>query len=119
MKKLAFLTIALFSFSHSFSQAIVTITDYQKIQEPAIQYEIPYAEETVTKAIEDTLEKQGYKGKDTKGYTLYRDVHSTALGPDTYNLYFKVNIYCSTKVSFKFKRSECQNLTFWFAKLND
>jgi hypothetical protein len=91
MKKLAFLTFALFSYTHSFSQAIVTITDYEKIQEPAIQYEIPYAEETVTKAIEDTLEKQGYKGKDTKGYTLYRDVHSTAIGPDTYNLYFKVD----------------------------
>jgi hypothetical protein len=90
MKKLAFLTFALFSYAHSFSQAIVTITDYQKIQEPAIQYEIPFSEETVSRAIEDTLEKQGYKGKDTKGYTLYRDVHSTAIGPDTYNLYFKV-----------------------------
>jgi hypothetical protein len=91
MKKLAFLTFALFSYVHSFSQAIVTITDYQKAQEPAIQYELPYPEETVTKALEDTLEKQGYKGKDTKGYTLYRDVHSAAIGPDNYNLYFKVD----------------------------
>jgi len=91
MKKLAFLTFALFSHVHSFSQAIVTITDYQKAQEPAIQYELPYSQETVTKALEDTLEKQGYKGKDTKGYTLYRDVHSTAIGPDNYNLYFKVD----------------------------
>jgi hypothetical protein len=91
MKKFAFLTFALFSYVHSFSQAIVTITDYQKAQEPAIQYELPYPEETVTKALEDTLEKQGYKGKDTKGYTLYRDVHSTAIGPDSYNLYFKVD----------------------------
>jgi len=91
MKKFAFLTFALFSYVHSFSQAIVTITDYQKAQEPAIQYELPYSQETVTKALEDTLEKQGYKGKDTKGYTLYRDVHSTAIGPDNYNLYFKVD----------------------------
>lgn len=91
MKKFVFLTFTLFSYVHSFSQAIVTITDYQKAQEPAIQYELPYPEETVTKALEDTLEKQGYKGKDTKGYTLYRDVHSTAIGPDSYNLYFKVD----------------------------
>ncbi|HTB52863.1 MAG TPA: hypothetical protein VK718_08820 [Ferruginibacter sp.] len=91
MKKFAFLAFALFSYTHSFSQAIVTITDYQKAQEPAIQYEIPYPEATVTKALEDTLEKQGYKGKDSKGYTLYRDVRSSAIGPDTYNLYFRID----------------------------
>jgi hypothetical protein len=91
MKKIAFLTFALFSYTHSFSQAIVTITDYQKIQEPAIQYEIPFSEDIVTKALTDTLEKQGYKGATKSGFTLYRDVHIKAIGPDSYNLYFKVD----------------------------
>lgn len=90
MKKLALLTFVLFSYVHSFSQPIVTITDYQKIQEPAIQYEIPYTEDVVTQALEDTLEKQGYKGNNKGGFTMYRDVHLAAIGPDTYNLYFKV-----------------------------
>jgi hypothetical protein len=91
MKKIVFLTIVLFSYAHSFSQAIVTITDYQKIQEPAIQYEIPYSEDIVTKALNDTLEKQGYKGTTKAGFTLYRDVRLKAIGPDSYNLYFKID----------------------------
>ncbi|HMG83606.1 MAG TPA: hypothetical protein VK559_11270 [Ferruginibacter sp.] len=91
MKKLAFLTIALLAYTHSFSQAIVTITDYQKLQEPAIQYEIPYTEDIVTQALEDTLEKQGYKGTSKSGFMLYRDVHLAAIGPDTYNVYFRID----------------------------
>jgi hypothetical protein len=91
MKKLAFLTLALLCYTHSFSQATVTITDYQKIQEPAIQYEIPYPEDVVTQALEDTLEKQGYKGTSKGGFMVYRDVHLAAIGPDSYNLYFRVD----------------------------
>ena len=91
MKKLyntiAFMFITLFINA----QARTTIAEYQKTMQPAIETSYPYSEKTVMNAIEDKMGKMGYKGKESKGYTIYRGVKMSEIGPDFYDLYFKAD----------------------------
>ncbi len=89
MKKVIIVFLALFTFCKSFSQARITTTEYQKTPQPSIEVEMPFSEKTVTKAIDDKLQKLGYKGKESKGFMTYKGVKMAELGPDTYDLYFK------------------------------
>ena len=75
----------------SFAQAHLATADYQKTMQPAVENEYPFPEKTVSKAIDDKMQKLGYKGKDNKGYVIYRGVRIAELGPDAYDLYFKVD----------------------------
>jgi hypothetical protein len=91
MKKLFLsLTIAACS-TLSFSQARLATAEYQKTVQPAVENEYPFPEKTVARTIEEKMEKLGYKGKDTKGFTVYRGVRLAAIGPDSYDLYFKTD----------------------------
>lgn len=91
MKKL-FLSLAItLMATASFAQAHLATADYQKTMQPAVENDIPFPEKTVNKAIEDKMQKMGYKGKDNKGYTIYRGVRMAELGPDAYDLYFKTD----------------------------
>ena len=91
MKKL-FLSLAITVMATaSFAQAHLATADYQKTMQPAVENDIPFPEKTVNKAIEDKMQKMGYKGKDNKGYTIYRGVRMAELGPDAYDLYFKTD----------------------------
>ena len=91
MKKL-FLSLAVTVMATaSFAQAHLATADYQKTMQPAVENDIPFPEKTVNKAIEDKMQKMGYKGKDNKGYTIYRGVRMAELGPDAYDLYFKTD----------------------------
>ena len=72
-----------------FSQARLASTEYQKTVQPAVEISYPYPEKTVSKAFENKLEKMGYKGKESKGYMVYKGVRMAELGPDSYDLYIK------------------------------
>ena len=89
MKKflLPFFSVCICMFS--FSQARITVADFQKVQEPAVENELPFPEKTVSNAIQDKLEKMGYKGKESKGFIVYRSVHLPELGSESYDLYFR------------------------------
>lgn len=78
------------SFSLS-AQSRVTSLEYQKLKRDAVVNDIPFPEKLVANAIKDTLEKLGYKGKESKGFTVYKGVKLEALGKGEYDLYFAVD----------------------------
>jgi hypothetical protein len=73
------------------AQARYTTAEYQKVMRPAVVNDLPFAEKTVTSAIENKMGQMGYKGKSTKGYTLFSGVRLPELGPESYDLYFMVD----------------------------
>jgi hypothetical protein len=89
MRKLSILLVTLFAYATGFSQSFGTIAQYNKIQVPCLQVEIPFPQKTVDKAIEDKMSKMGYNNKSDKDYTLYKEVHLPELGSGTYDLYFE------------------------------
>ncbi len=70
------------------AQSTTATVAYQKINRQAVVNEMPFPEKTVRNALDDKMQKQGYKGKDVKGYTVYQGVRLPELGPDSYDLYF-------------------------------
>lgn len=91
MKRIILSVAATFILAGVFAQARLATADYNKTMQPAVENNYPFSEKTVSRAIEDKMQKIGYKGKDTKGYTVYRGVKMAELGPDTYDLFFKVD----------------------------
>jgi hypothetical protein len=62
--------------------------EYQKINRQAVVNEIPFPEKTIRDAIDEKMEQMGYKGKESKGFTVYKGVRLSDLGNDSYDLYF-------------------------------
>jgi hypothetical protein len=91
MKKIV-LSICLFTASvFAFAQSRIERADYLKVSRDAVIADFQFAEKTVTKTVEDKMEKLGYKGKSTKGYTLYSGVKLTELGNGVFDLYFMID----------------------------
>lgn len=92
MKKIIYTLIAILLFNVSlFAQSQYVFIDFKDARKPAIQNEYSYPEKTVSNAIDDKLTKLGYKGKETKGYTVYKGVVLPDLGNQPYDLYFNVD----------------------------
>ncbi len=88
MKKII-VFITLFAFFETASAQSVTATiQYQKADRQAVIIEIPFAEKTIMNAIDNKMELMGYKGKGSKGFTVYKGVKMPELGNDDYDLYF-------------------------------
>ena len=91
MKQLCLACMLCLFHSFLFAQSQSTEVDYQKQSRPAIVNDLPFDAKTVENAIDDTLSKMGYKGSGSKGFTVYKGVHLTELGSDSYDLYFMVD----------------------------
>jgi hypothetical protein len=92
MKQVLMLATSLFLFAGTaFSQAYEGKADYQKAQQPAAIAEFPYSSGMVENAIKDKLEKQGYGGKESKGFRIFRGVRVPEISSDPVDLYFKVD----------------------------
>lgn len=88
MKKLvAFLLVCCMYLTAS-TQSTIEKVNYQKAEHEAIVNEIPYPEKTIMNAIDNKMQQLGYKGKSSKGYTVYKAVRLTQLGGGEYDLYF-------------------------------
>ncbi len=70
------------------AQSRTTTVEYLKINRQAVIAEIPFPEKTTRDAIDNKMEQMGYKGKDSKGFTVYKGVRMPELGSDSYDLYF-------------------------------
>ena len=70
------------------AQSRTATVEYQKINRQAVVSEIPFPEKTIRDAIDNKMQQMGYKGKDNKGYTIYKGVRMPELGNDSYDLYF-------------------------------
>lgn len=90
MKRILVCTVLLVFGAACVAQSSVTTVEHQKVAREAIMNDVPFSEDVIAEAIKDTLQKLGYKGKDSKGFTVYRDVKLPALGSDSYDLYFAV-----------------------------
>jgi len=75
----------------SFGQAQSTQVEYQKINRPGVQVELPFPVKTIENAIEESFSKIGYKYSKSKGFMIFRSVRLTKLGPDAYDLFFVVD----------------------------
>ena len=91
MKQLLAVFIATFIYAAAFAQPQITMVEYQKVSRQAVVADMPFAEKSVTKALEDKLEKMGYSGKDSKGFTVYKGVRLKELGDASYDLYFMID----------------------------
>jgi len=89
MKKMLLSAIILFVTVTVFAQARTATADYNKTTQPAVEIEIPFEEKTVMKSLVEKMEKKGYKGKENKGYMVFKGVTMSELGSGTYDLYFK------------------------------
>lgn len=88
MKKIfVFITLCGFYLSAT-AQSEVTKITYQKVERLAVENEIPFPEKTIMKAVDEKMEQMGYKGKDSKGFTIYKSVKLSELGSGEYDLYF-------------------------------
>ena len=92
MKKIFYTLLSLVLFTVTVnSQARYVFINFKDAQKPAVQSEFAFSDKMISDAIEDKLNKMGYKGKDTKGYTVYKSVVLPELGTQAYDLYFKVD----------------------------
>ena len=92
MKKLIYTLAAILLFNITVNaQARYVFIEFKNVQRPSIQNEYSFPDKTVTDAIDNKLTKLGYKGKDSKGYTVYKNVVLPELGTQPYDLYFKVD----------------------------
>ena len=88
MKHLFTSACALALFITAAAQSRTTTVEYLKINRQAVVAEIPFPEKTTRDAIDSKMEQMGYKGKDSKGFTVYKGVRMPELGSDSYDLYF-------------------------------
>ncbi|MEO7306811.1 MAG: hypothetical protein ABIR78_06990 [Ferruginibacter sp.] len=70
------------------AQSEISTVSYLKVDRQAVTNEIAFPEKTIMKAIDEKMVQLGYKGKDSKGFTVYRSVRLPELGNGEYDLYF-------------------------------
>lgn len=70
------------------AQSRTATVEYLKVNRQAVVTELTFPEKTIKDAIDDKMGKMGYKGKESKGFMVYKGVKMPELGNDTYDLYF-------------------------------
>ena len=91
MKRLIVFVFGVVVYTTATAQSRTSMVEYQKADREAIVNEVPFKDDLIAKAIQDTLERLGYKGKESKGFTVYKGVKLPALGSEAYDLYFAVD----------------------------
>jgi hypothetical protein len=91
MKKILTFVLAITSFFTSIAQSRTEPVEYQKIPRQAAVMDYPFPAKITEAAIDDKFTKMGYKGKETKGFIVYKGVRLADLGSDMYDLYFMVD----------------------------
>jgi len=86
-----FYIILLFSCSFSTANAqFFTEVDWQKLKIPALQVSIPYSQSVTEDAIKLQLGQMGFSPSQEKGGMVFKSVRLPEIGPDVYDLIFKV-----------------------------
>ena len=74
--------------SAAMAQSTVENVSYLKIDRQAVVNELPFSEKIIMGAIDEKMGQMGYKGKSSKGFTVYKGVRMAELGTGDYDLYF-------------------------------
>jgi hypothetical protein len=88
MRKIISLALVSVLYFTASAQSELTTVSYQKTDRQAVMNEIPFPEKTIMGAIDNKMEQMGYKGKSSKGFTVYKGVRMSDLGNGEYDLYF-------------------------------
>lgn len=64
---------------------------YQKKSQNALEYEVPYNQDVVEKAIENYMAQKGAKSSKSRGFTVYKSVALNDSGSEVGDLYIKVD----------------------------
>ena len=91
MRKIGSLILCILGYSFSIAQTQVTKVEYQKSDREGLVNEIGYADKTVSGAIEERMVNLGVKGKNIKGFMVYKGVVLPELGGSAYDLYFSID----------------------------
>ena len=73
------------------AQSHIATIEYAKVNRQVVVNDMPFPEKTVRDAIDNKMGQMGYKGKDAKGFPVYRGVRLPALGTELYDLYFSAD----------------------------
>src|SRR5438045_3147377 len=65
-------------------------TDFQKTSQPAAIIELPYAEATVEKAVDEYMSKKGLRSADSRDFKVYRGYKMRPSHDHNSDLYVKV-----------------------------
>lgn len=84
---LAFAALFL-SLSFVTAQSTTATVEYLKINRQAVVNDVPFPEKTIKDAIDNKMQQMGYKGKESKGFMVYKGVRLPELGSESYDLYF-------------------------------
>jgi hypothetical protein len=88
MKKLLFSLIFSFIGFFLFAQPRNSTVEYLKEKRDAVAMDIPFSEKTVNNAIVDAFQKLGYKGKENKGFLVFKEVKIKQMGDKPLDFYF-------------------------------
>lgn len=72
------------------AQSYTGTADYKKMSRQAIFNEVPFTDKVTEAAIKDSLEKLGYKPKESKGFMVYKGVNLASLAKEPLDIYIAV-----------------------------
>lgn len=88
MKHILVMAVCLVTAQLATAQATTATVEYLKINRQAVVNDIPFPEKTIKDAIDNKMQQMGYKGKESKGFMVYKAVRLPELGSESYDLYF-------------------------------
>ncbi len=88
MKYILAFVMVLLSAATVTAQSTTATVEYLKVNRQAVVNEIPFPEKTIRDAIDNRMQQMGYKGKESKGFMVYKGVKLADIGNDSYDLYF-------------------------------
>lgn len=88
MKHILIMAVCLATTQLLSAQATTATVEYLKVNRQAVVNEMPFPEKTIRDAVDNKMQQMGYKGKETKGYMVYKGVRMPELGNESYDLYF-------------------------------
>ncbi len=88
MKYILAFVVVLLSAATVTAQSTTATVEYLKVNRQAVVNEIPFPEKTIRDAIDNRMQQMGYKGKESKGFMVYKGVKLADIGNDSYDLYF-------------------------------
>lgn len=77
-------------YTAAIAQSYTGTAEYKKMSRQAILSEVSFLDKVVEAAIQDSLEKLGYKPKESKGFMVYKGVKLAALAKEPLDIYLAV-----------------------------
>ena len=90
MKKIISLVVMVVVYTSIHAQSYTGTADYKKMSRQAIFNEVPFTDKVTEAAIKDSLEKLGYKPKESKGFMVYKGVNLASLAKEPLDIYIAV-----------------------------